>query len=42
MEYDQQFFEDKLEMVKKNYEEQYLVEYFEQRIPRRLEKLTLN
>ena len=42
MKYDQQFFEEKLKMVVKNYKEQYLVEYFEQRTPRRLEKLTVN
>ena len=41
MSFDERYFKEKLDMVVKNYKQQYLVEYFEQRIPRRLEKILL-
>ena len=42
VDYDPVIFEEKLKMVEKNYIGSYLPEYFEHRVPRNLNPITVN
>ena len=42
IDYDPVFFEEKLAIVEKNYIGSYLPEFFEKRLPRNLEPITVN